>query len=642
MNKLANQVSPYLLQHKNNPVNWQPWSDEALQEAFQKDKPIILSIGYSACHWCHVMEKESFENVEIAQLMNEHFINIKVDREERPDIDFIYMDAIHAMGLQGGWPLNVFLMPDQKPFYGGTYFPKNKWKELLNSISSAYKNHKLELQNSANGFGETLNAGLHLDSKFESLFQLENILQNIRNQIDPHFGGLQRAPKFPMPSLWNLLESLPKSVLKYSNLEILQNLTLDKMAQGGIYDQVEGGFSRYSVDSEWFCPHFEKMLYDNGQLISIYSKAYQRTQKDLYAEVIYQTINFHSIKMKSTNGLYYAALDADSEGEEGKYYVWTFEELNSIIPLEQHVKFYEHFSISKNGNWEASNNILFKKDDTLNELFEKELNILRHKRNQRIAPGLDNKHILSWNAMYLIGLIDSYKALESDFIFEELGSLYKSIEKNFFNNHQLLHQTQFTNKPIPAFLDDLAFWALANVRLFLIFFDPVYLKNAEQILSEIISDFYDEKIFSFSYSNRKTNQLIANKTEWTDSVIPSSNSVVVEVLFWMGILKNNAEYTLLAKQILEKILPKAIENPTYFSNWLRIHCEWIEFPKMILKIYDEDFTLEDNLLSNENLEIIKYKDVSAEKKFMLCCGDRCLQPTNSIEELKSQLNELTI
>ena len=190
-------------------------------------------------------------------------------------------------------------MPDQKPFYGGTYFPKNKWKELLNSISSAYKNHKLELQNSANGFGETLNAGLHLDSKFESLFQLENILQNIRNQIDPHFGGLQRAPKFPMPSLWNLLESLPKSVLKDSKLEILQNLTLDKMAQGGIYDQVEGGFSRYSVDSEWFCPHFEKMLYDNGQLISIYSKAYQRTQKDLYAEVIYQTINFHSIDRKS-------------------------------------------------------------------------------------------------------------------------------------------------------------------------------------------------------------------------------------------------------------------------------------------------------------------------------------------------------
>jgi len=642
MNKLANQVSPYLLQHKNNPVNWQPWSDEALQEAIQKDKPIILSIGYSACHWCHVMEKESFENEEIAQLMNEHFINIKVDREERPDIDFIYMDAIHAMGLQGGWPLNVFLMPDQKPFYGGTYFPKNKWKELLNSIASAYKNHKLELQNSANGFGETLNAGLHLDSKFESLFQLENILQNIRNQIDPHFGGLQRAPKFPMPSLWNLLESLPKSVLKDSNLEILQNLTLDKMAQGGIYDQVEGGFSRYSVDSEWFCPHFEKMLYDNGQLLSIYSKAYQRTQKDLYAEVIYQTINFHSIKMKSTNGLYYAALDADSEGEEGKYYVWTFEELNSIIPLEQHVKFYEHFSISKNGNWEASNNILFKKDDTLNELFEKELNILRHKRNQRIAPGLDNKHILSWNAMYLIGLIDSYKALESDFIFEELGSLYKSIEKNFFNNHQLLHQTQFTNKPIPAFLDDLAFWALANIRLFLMFSDQKYLSTAHILLVEIISDFYDEDTLSFSYSNRKTNQLIANKTEWTDSVIPSSNSVVVEVLFWMGILKNNAEYTLFAKQILEKILPKAIENPTYFSNWLRIHCEWIEFPKIILKIYDEDFTLEDNLLSNENLEIIKYKDVSAEKKFMLCCGDRCLQPTNSIEELKSQLNELTI
>jgi len=361
------------------------------------------------------MEHESFEDQQVADVMNANFICIKVDREERPDIDLIYMDSIHAMGLQGGWPLNVFLMPDQKPFYGGTYFPKANWVQLLHSITNAYRDHKAELQQSADGFAINLNEnnlGLYpLDLSTLSPI-LPQALERIKTGLDPIFGGTQKAPKFPIPSLGLLLEKLPKTLLEKSEIVTLANLQLTKMALGGIFDQVGGGFSRYSVDSEWFCPHFEKMLYDNGQLVRVYALAYKRTQNPVYLEVVQQTVDFLQKELLGENGLYFASLDADSEGVEGKYYVWTFDELNQLLPFEKHQAFYQAYSLNKLGNWEHGNNILFKKHEICNSFYQTELAVLNKKRQTRVRPGTDNKQLLSWNAYLAIALLESGRILD--------------------------------------------------------------------------------------------------------------------------------------------------------------------------------------------------------------------------------------
>ncbi|MEY3956761.1 MAG: hypothetical protein RLZ73_1216, partial [Bacteroidota bacterium] len=307
MNKLGSEVSPYLLQHKNNPVHWEPWGPEALKRAKKEDKPILVSIGYAACHWCHVMEHESFENEEVASIMNAYFVNIKVDREERPDVDMVYMEALHQMGLNGGWPLNVFLMPDQKPFYGGTYFKRVNWIQLLHSIHNAFKNNREDLAKSADGFADSLseNASFfaHTDLNEISLV-IPAAVNKIKTALDPIFGGINKAPKFPLPSLIQFLYTLPVSLSVELGVPILAQTWLEKMAQGGIYDAVGGGFSRYSVDSEWFCPHFEKMLYDNAQLLSAYTKAYKRERNPLYQEVVFDTIEFLKRELLSPKGLY--------------------------------------------------------------------------------------------------------------------------------------------------------------------------------------------------------------------------------------------------------------------------------------------------------------------------------------------------
>ena len=301
MNKLINEVSTYLLQHKDNPVHWEAWNDESLERSNIEDKPIIISIGYAACHWCHVMEHESFEDPEVADLMNEHFINIKIDREERPDLDMIYMEAVQKMGIRGGWPLNVFLLPNKKPFYGGTYFPKKNWISILKSVDEAFKFNRTELNNSADGFSESLNDNnlsfnaINIDVQSK---QLEKAFQKVKGSLDPVFGGIKQAPKFPLPCLLDFLINLPNSEYLKLGVNELYNVQLQKMAQGGIYDQIEGGFSRYSVDSEWFCPHFEKMLYDNVQLIKTYSLAYSKTNIDLYKEVVSDTVDFFKLTTK--------------------------------------------------------------------------------------------------------------------------------------------------------------------------------------------------------------------------------------------------------------------------------------------------------------------------------------------------------
>ncbi len=648
MNKLGNQISPYLLQHKNNPVHWQAWTDEALAQAINEDKPIILSIGYAACHWCHVMEHESFESVEVAEIMNQYFVNIKVDREERPDIDQIYMESIQQMGLSGGWPLNVFLMPDQKPFYGGTFFPKSKWIQLLNSIKNAYQNHKEELQKSADGFQLSLNEQFLQSTSIDQFDHpkfIQELFVKINSSIDPYFGGINKAPKFPMPTLWNLL--LASNALKNipEKTSELLNLSLEKMASGGIFDHVDGGFSRYSVDSEWFCPHFEKMLYDNGQLISTYAKAYEIVKNPLYLEIIQKTISFHQTKMKSDNGLYFASMDADSEGEEGKYYVWNFQELNNILPYQLNESFYNDFSISQNGNWENGFNILFKRQGFLTEKYNDQINILNKVRSNRIAPNIDTKQILSWNAMFLIGLIDSYKVTNDEKILNEIKQLMKSIESNFVKNTNWLHQTLYSNEPIEAFLDDLSWISLAYLKWYFISLDATYLDKANQLMEHILENFLLEDSGLFSFASNKKSKLIANIPELVDTVIPSSNSIVVECLYYLGNLSNRPHYTILANGIMEKIISKAVQNPTYFSNWWRIILEFKWKKKLFIKCCNSSYKLDDiqTKFSQKGIEVYLKEEpfLNNSEQYIVCQGDHCFAPVNSWNELEALINNIT-
>ncbi|MHA8102109.1 thioredoxin domain-containing protein [Aquirufa nivalisilvae] len=648
MNKLQHQVSPYLLQHQHNPVHWQPWGQEALQQAKDEDKLILVSIGYAACHWCHVMEKECFENQEVADLMNKHFINIKVDREERPDVDMIYMDAIQQMGLSGGWPLNVFLMPSQKPFYGGTYFPKMKWMNILSSVQNAFQEHRAELEASAEGFANSI-------SDHASLFQMMDLeaspsfipmsLKVIVGNMDPIFGGMNKAPKFPLPSLLKLIESVPAPLAQQTNAFKASETQLNRMAQGGIFDQIAGGFSRYSVDSEWFAPHFEKMLYDNGQLLEAYAKAYGRTKNPLYSEVIIQTIQFLKSELVAENGLYYASLDADSEGVEGLFYTWHFEEVNRIIPSLTHPEFYRSYHILPNGNWEDSRNILFKKEAILNDQFKDELAALAAERKTRIRPETDTKQILAWNAYVLSGLVAAYQSLHLAEIKQDALDLADAIEKHLLKSDgTCLHQASYSGHPIDGFLDDYAATTLAYIQLYLVTFDRKYLNIANRLVEKATEIFEskEEGFALYNYAQNKAQELIADKVEFTDSVCPSSNSMLCESLLWLGLIQSQVECTMRAQQMLETVMSKAQANPAYFSNWLRIYSQWFENPQAQVK-FNHSFVLDRAMLDSLialNCTLIPVDNLPSNKHFLVCVGNHCLAPVSTVEELHEQWREL--
>ncbi len=416
-NALADETSPYLLQHQHNPVNWQPWGEAAFVEAAEQNKLVVISIGYSACHWCHVMERESFEDTAVAELMNEHFVSVKVDREERPDVDQIYMTAVQLMTGSGGWPLNVVALPDGRPLWGGTYFPKENWMQALKSISEVYKNDPEKVLE----YAEKLTEGVRQSelvqiNENEPDFtenDAETIFQNWSQRFDTEEGGPDRAPKFPLPNNYEFLLQFGHLTENEEALEQVK-LTLRKMAFGGIYDQVGGGFARYSTDAIWKAPHFEKMLYDNAQLLSLYAKAYQKFKDPLYAEIIEETYDFLEREMSGENGEFYSALDADSEGEEGKFYVWSEAELREQIPENEWDEFSEYYDL-KNGKWEGEHIILLRKDSEKASEIPKEKvknwnRILLEKRAERERPGLDDKALTSWNGLMITGLVDASNA----------------------------------------------------------------------------------------------------------------------------------------------------------------------------------------------------------------------------------------
>ena len=609
-NRLARETSPYLQQHAHNPVDWYPWGTEALERAKTEQKPILISIGYAACHWCHVMEQESFENAAVAEVMNNYFVCIKVDREERPDVDQVYLEALQAMGLPGGWPLNVFLTSDAKPFYGGTYFSPGNWRQLLQNIGQAYAGeHRAELEQSAERFVQiirtseldkykartskpdataadatSLGPGLvslaNSASVSEDEFKL--LVRKLVADFDLEHGGLQGAPKFPMPSLWRFLLRA-HSISGSAALLDHTVLTLRRMAWGGIYDQAHGGFARYATDEEWLAPHFEKMLYDNAQLISLYSEAYQVTQDGLFREVVYDTVEFIRLELTSAEGGFYSSLDADSEGEEGKFYVFTSEELQVLLGPEEPL-FSAYYNCTAEGNWEHGRNILHRRQSdeafaTAHQLAPAALaqrvtgwkQKIMAARATRVRPGLDNKVLTGWNALLLQGLTDAYRAFgEPEFlVVAERNARF--IEAHLREGTRLYRTQKSGGVRISGFLEDYALVIQAYVSLYEVSFAEKWLREAESLTEHVLTHFFDAAEGLFFYTDSAAEPLIARKKELFDNVIPASNSVMAHNLRRLGRHLEKAAYVDLAANMLAQMQPLVVQQPQHLANWVSLY-----------------------------------------------------------------------
>jgi uncharacterized protein YyaL (SSP411 family) len=591
MNKLIHETSPYLLQHAHNPVNWYPWGEEALQLAQQLDKPILVSIGYSACHWCHVMERESFEDEYTAALMNEYFINIKIDREERPDLDHIYMDAVQNMTGSGGWPLNVFLTPAAKPFYGGTYYPPKRvqnrasWAEVLHAVNDAYQNKKNDVLAHADKLTEQLANANHFgmskpgEQGYASPFNNESLevaASNILQNADKTWGGFGRAPKFPQTfSIQYLLRHYYFTGSQAALNQAL--LSIDRMIQGGIYDHIGGGFARYSTDNEWFAPHFEKMLYDNALLVTVISEAYQVTGNPVYAAVIRQTMAFMQREMLSPEKLFYSALDADSEGVEGKFYVWTKAEIEAILGDDARL-FCEVYNITEAGNWEHSNIIWIKQPlrQVLAALGEDEaaaeavLQQCREKllaaRASRVRPGLDDKILTGWNAMMITACCKAYSALGNKEYLQMAEDCISSLE-SACSQQGWQHTYKNAAAKYPAFLDDCAALIQAYIQLQQVTGKAVYLNKAKKLTTQVIETFSDEQGVFFYFTPAGQQDIVVRKKEVYDGATPSGNALMAHNLYYLSVVFDETSWRSRAEAMVASIGQAAVKYPVSFGCW---------------------------------------------------------------------------
>ncbi len=659
-NDLINENSPYLLQHAHNPVNWHAWSKETLALAQKENKPIIISIGYSSCHWCHVMEHQSFENEEVAKIMNDNFICIKVDREEHPDVDQIYMNAVQLITGSGGWPLNCFALPDGRPFYGGTYFQKKQWVSLLNQISNLYNNEyqKVLLHAKSLEDGITKSEAIILQ-KIEGDFSdndLDKILINWTNHLDDEFGGPDRTPKFPLPNNYKFL----MRYAKYKNENIIDEhvkLTLNKMANGGIYDQLGGGFARYSTDKNWKVPHFEKMLYDNAQLISLYSAAYKKYEDANYKRIIEETLEFVKTEMTNDKGLFYSALDADSDGEEGKYYVWTVSEVDSLLGEYADI-FKDYYQMNKVGYWENDNYILMR-DDNVDSIAEKyditvaemegrilisKKKLLQHREN-RVKPGLDDKSLLSWNSLMISAYCDAYSAVGST---EYKSSAIKAMD---FILHKMQkkdggfwHTYKNEEVKINAYLDDYASLINALMDLYEIGAGNKYLYKSKEIMEYTISKFYDDNSGMFYYTNSDDEVLVTRKREVFDNVIPSSNSIIAKNLFKLSRFYEISEYDTMSKQMLNNVVDKFRPNGASLSNWGLLMLDVLEPQKEVVicgeeaitKLKELQKTYNPNIIwavdtkENNELPLLKHRFVAGKTLIYVCVNNTCKLPVEKL------------
>ncbi len=659
-NALIHESSPYLLQHAYNPVDWHPWNDETLELAKKENKPLIISIGYSACHWCHVMEKESFEDSTVASLMNENFICIKVDREERPDIDQIYMNAVQLMSGRGGWPLNCFATSDGRPFYGGTYFPKENWLDILKQLSKVYKDDYPKVEEYANKLTDGIVASDVIERQdAPEKYTIEAFLDGLNkweSSFDTENGGNNSAPKFPMP---NNYEFLLQYAYHFEDSAILKHLylSLDKMANGGIYDQIGGGFARYSTDMLWKVPHFEKMLYDNAQLLSLYSKAYKFSKNELYKEVVFQTIDFIERELMNSEGAFFSALDADSEGEEGKYYVWNEEELKELLKEDYEIA-EAYYQIGKDGLWEEEKNILLKKPEDLiikvNKDKINEINkILFNEREKRVKPGLDDKTLTSWNALTVIGIIDAYETFGNENHLQLAKKNLDFLLKNQLKKDgSLWHSYKNQKSTIVGFLEDYSFLAEASIKMYENSFNEAYLLKAKDLIEYTIQNFYDPGNGFFYYTSKQGDKLIARKKEIEDNVIPSSNSSMAKALFRLGTILNKSEYMDMADQMLNNIHSKFNTYLPAYTNWAQL-LMWKSQPFYEIALVGEkslelNKELQRNYIPNsvvlgskqkkeENLELLEMKWVDGESIIYVCENYSCQLPVNEVAKALKQL-----
>jgi len=587
-NRLINETSPYLLQHAYNPVDWYGWNKEALEKSKKEDKPIFLSIGYSSCHWCHVMAHESFEDNDIAKIMNENYINIKVDREERPDIDDIYQRACQMYTGTGGWPLSAFLTPDQKPFYIGTYFPSESrhglpgFGTLLLRLSDGYKNRRNEVISSSQEFVTALeNASTDIISDNDS--KLENTILNeaavtLLQLSDNMYGGFGSAPKFPNTSnLLFLLRAYDYSgITKYREFV---DFTADKMDAGGIHDHVGGGFARYSTDQRWLVPHFEKMLYDNALLAILYSELYSITLNGNYLNVLQKILKFIEREM-TYEGAFYSSQDADSEGEEGKYYVWSYKELKEILSSEIFEIFADRFGVTQGGNFEGKNILhkytsirrlserYSKPAEWIEQIIESSLDQLYHIRIKRIKPGTDKKILTSWNGLMISGFISGYKATGNSSYLDKAKKAVNFVEANLSKNKNRLDRVFNGVSKISGYLDDYAFYTEALINLFSVDSKSFYLQRAIDYTNSMIDHFWDDKTNDFFFSPDDNEKLIVRTKNHYDLAIPSGNSVAVSNLIKLHYYTQNQDFLAKADRMIQIMSKPAAGNPFGFGQLL--------------------------------------------------------------------------
>ncbi|MCK7589821.1 thioredoxin domain-containing protein [Subsaxibacter sp. CAU 1640] len=672
-NKLIEETSPYLLQHAENPIDWHAWNENTLKLANTSGKLIVISIGYSACHWCHVMEHESFEDDDVAALMNQNYINIKVDREERPDIDQVYMNAIQLITGSGGWPLNIVALPDGRPVWGGTYFKKEIWMNALNQISNLYKTKPEKLFDYADKLEQGLkNIDLITLNPNTDDFSTEFIQQTIDNwshQFDYRFGGMSRAPKFMMP---NNYQFLLRYAYQMNDLPLQEyvNTTLTKMAFGGIFDHIGGGFSRYSVDEKWHVPHFEKMLYDNAQMVSLYAEAFLITKNNLYKDVVIETLNFVDRELKGPHGNFYSSLDADSlnhEGtlEEGAYYVWNQNELKSLLK-EDFGLFADYYNVNAYGFWEEGNYVLIRSEDddsflkkhelTSESLFKRKENwkdILLKARQKRKPPRLDDKTLTSWNAMMIKGYLDAYRVLKEEPYLHTATTCGEFLLKNQIREDGgLNHNFKNGTSNINGFLEDYATCIDAFISLYNHTLDLKWLFISRDLTNYCFDFFFDDQSKLFFFTSEKDTALVSRSVEYRDNVIPASNSTMAKNLFTLSHYFDNEHYAKTAETMLNNIKPEIQNYGSGFSNWLYLMMNYTEpfFEVAIIgnesleKIKELNLNYTPNKIvaasfKEESLPLFKNRAVEGKTLIYVCVNKTCNMPVDTVEKAINQLKK---
>jgi len=662
MNQLKNAYSPYLLQHAENPVHWKFWNNETLIQAEKENKLLIISIGYSACHWCHVMEHECFEDHDVAEVMNSNFISIKIDREEQPEVDAVYMKALQLMTKQGGWPLNIVALPNGKPVWGATYVNKNQWIEVLSQLADLYKNDPEKMID----YAEKLLNGIEIISdtnelpKNESSFNIDLLVQKWSKSFDWEFGGYTRAPKFMMPSNLEFLQDYG-FLTKDKNILNYVDLTLTKMAWGGLFDTLHGGFSRYSVDMKWHIPHFEKMLYDNALLLKVYSDAHKRTHNNLYKEVIEKTVQFLKDEFLNTQGGFYAAYDADSLTKENKlvegaFYIWKIEELKTILKDDFNL-FSQVFNINSYGFWEEESYVLIQNKElekiatesniSLENLIQKKKSwevLLKNNRDQRQKPRLDDKIITSWNGMLLSGLIQANSILNNKEIDNIIYNLESFISNKLTKEDNILgHVYKENNLYIEGLFEDYAFVIQAYLDLYSSTFNEEYLQKAKNYTHVAFDHFFDTEK-QFFCAHRTNSNLITKHFEIEDNVIPASNSVMANNLIILGLLFENSYFTETANKMINHVL-ESIDYASAYSHWL---ISYLKTSKSLteITIFGKDAKeyntiikntfLPNSILSGSNkissLPILKNYSLKNNTDIYICTNNNCLKPLTTLAD----------